>query len=150
MRHPVTFLSEVAEAVNKTGEVNVELFAGFDTVTLTDADANIGSKLTHRTMESFHRITCLLLKKILCAAVGTSEVNCATGGGFAFCVLFQGICADERIEWGGQPSAAWFFILRDRELIPGLRRQRLGNGVSWRKTLLVRFAQRNYNSAFIR
>jgi hypothetical protein len=50
------FLSEVAEAAIKTGEVNVELFAGVETVTLTHADANIGNEITHRTRESFHCI----------------------------------------------------------------------------------------------
>jgi hypothetical protein len=62
MRHPVMFLSEVAEAAIKTGEVNVELFAGVETVTLTHADANTGNEITHRTMESVHRIISFLLK----------------------------------------------------------------------------------------
>jgi hypothetical protein len=62
MRHPVMFLSEVADAAIKTGEVNVELFAGVETVTLTHADANNGNEITHRTIESVHRITSLLLK----------------------------------------------------------------------------------------
>jgi hypothetical protein len=61
MRHPVMFLSEVAEAAIKTGEVTVELFAGVETVTLTDADASIDNEITHRTMESVHRITSVLL-----------------------------------------------------------------------------------------
>src|SRR6185437_11792015 len=69
MRHPVMFLSEVAEAAIKAGEVNVELFAGVETVTLTHADANTGNKITHRTMESVHRITSFLLK-VLCASGG--------------------------------------------------------------------------------
>jgi hypothetical protein len=56
MRHPVMFLSEVAEAAIKTGEITVELFAGVETVTLTHADANIGNEITHRTRESFHCI----------------------------------------------------------------------------------------------
>ena len=62
MRHPVMFLLDVAEAAIKTGEVNVELFAGVETVTLTHADANTGNKITHRTMESVHRITSFLLR----------------------------------------------------------------------------------------
>jgi hypothetical protein len=70
MRHPVMFLSEVAEAAIKTGEVNVELFAGVETFTLTHADANIGSEIINTTIRGFHRITLLLLRGGLCAAVG--------------------------------------------------------------------------------
>jgi len=74
------FLSEVAEAAIKTGEVNVELFAGVETVTLTHADANTGNKNTHRTMESVHRINSFLLKSAVRSGRGLSEVNCASGG----------------------------------------------------------------------
>jgi hypothetical protein len=62
MRHPVIGLLEVAEADNENGEVNVELFAGVETFTLTHADANIGSENIHTTIRGFHRITRLLLK----------------------------------------------------------------------------------------
>jgi hypothetical protein len=40
MRHPVMFVLEVAEAVTKVGEVTVELLAGAETVTFTEADAH--------------------------------------------------------------------------------------------------------------
>jgi hypothetical protein len=88
MRHPVMFLSEIAEAAIKTGEVNVELFAGVETVTLTHADANTGNKITHRTMESVHRITSFLLK-VLCAAGGDFPRSTAHQAGI--CVLRSGV-----------------------------------------------------------
>lgn len=74
------FLSEVAEAAIKTGEVTVELFAGVETVTLTHADANTGNEITHRTKESVHRITSFLLKNAVPSGRGLSEVNWASGG----------------------------------------------------------------------
>jgi hypothetical protein len=105
MRHPVTFVLEVAEAAITTGEVTVELFAGVETATLTDADANIDKEITHRTMDSVHRITTFLLKGLLCAAVGNVPGSPAQHAGI--CVLrsgVQGICAKEGIELGGQPN----------------------------------------------
>jgi sulfur relay (sulfurtransferase) complex TusBCD TusD component (DsrE family) len=84
MRHPVTFLFEVAEAAIKTGELTVELFAGVETVTLTHEDANTGNEITHRTMESVHRITSVSKKK-LCAAAGTFRGQAAQQWGI--CVL---------------------------------------------------------------
>jgi hypothetical protein len=88
MRQPVMFLFEVAEAAIKTGEVTVELFAGVETVTLTHADANTGNDITHRTMESVHRITSFLLKNAVPSGRGLSEVNWASGGYLrsAFCI----------------------------------------------------------------
>ena len=67
-------LLEVAEATNKTGEVNVELFAGVETFTVTQADANIGSETKHTTTSAFHRITRFSLSG-LCA----SGVQIASG-----------------------------------------------------------------------
>jgi hypothetical protein len=67
----------------------VELFAGVETVTLTHEDANTGNEITHRTMESVHRITSVSKKK-LCAAAGTFRGQAAQQfGGFAFCVLMS-------------------------------------------------------------
>jgi hypothetical protein len=57
MRHPVIGALEVAEAATKTGEVTVALFAGVETVTLTHADANIGSEIKQRTIKGLQRIT---------------------------------------------------------------------------------------------
>src|SRR6185312_13581256 len=71
MRHPVMFLSEVAEAAIKTGEVNVELFAGVETVTLTHADANNGKCPSHYFFSP---------KSAVRSGRGLSEVNCASGG----------------------------------------------------------------------
>src|ERR1041384_5257514 len=87
MRHPVMFLSEVAEAAIKTGEVNVELFAGVETVTLTHADANTGNEITHRTMESVHRIISFLLKKCCAQRAGTFRGQLRIRRIFSFCVL---------------------------------------------------------------
>jgi hypothetical protein len=47
---------EVAEATNKTGEVTVALFAGVETVTLTHAEANIGSEIRYAIKGDFQRI----------------------------------------------------------------------------------------------
>jgi len=79
MRHPVIEWSELAEAVTETGEVNVALFAGVETFTLTHADANIGSEIMHTTIRGFHRITLLLLEGGCAQRWGSSEVNCASG-----------------------------------------------------------------------
>jgi hypothetical protein len=88
MRHPVMFLSEVAEAAIKTGEVTVELFVGVETVTLTDADASIDNEITHRTMESVHRITSFLLKGAVRSG-GDHRGHLRTKRGI--CVLRSGI-----------------------------------------------------------
>jgi hypothetical protein len=57
MCHPVMRWLEVAEATNKTGEDTVALFAGVETVTLTHAEANIGSETRHTTTKGdFQRI----------------------------------------------------------------------------------------------
>jgi hypothetical protein len=85
MRHPVMFLSEVAEAAIKTGEVTVELFPGVETVTLTHADANTGNEITHRTMESVHRITSVSKKKAVRSGGDFPRSSCATVRGI--CVL---------------------------------------------------------------
>src|SRR6478672_6806346 len=91
MRHPVMFLSEVAEAAIKTGEVTVELFAGVETVTLTPADANKGNEITHRTMESVHRITSFLLNSAVRSG-GTFSSQLRIRRVFAFDVRRSTIC----------------------------------------------------------
>jgi hypothetical protein len=85
MRHPVMFLSEVAEAVTTTGEVTVALFAGVETVTLTPADANKG-EITDRTMASVHRITSFLLNSAVRSG-GTFSSQLRIRRVFAFDVL---------------------------------------------------------------
>jgi hypothetical protein len=86
MRHPVMFLSEVAEAVTTTGEVTVALFAGVETVTLTPADANKGNEITDRTMASVHRITSFLLNSAVRSG-GTFSSQLRIRRVFAFDVL---------------------------------------------------------------
>jgi hypothetical protein len=103
------FLSEVAEAAIKTGEVTVELFAGVETVTLTHADANTGNEITHRTMESVHRITSFLLK-MLCPAVGGFPRS--TGHQADICVLrsvFKVFVRREKSNGGDNPVRLGFF-----------------------------------------
>jgi hypothetical protein len=85
MRHPVMFLSEVAEAVTTTGEVTVALFAGVETVTLTPADANKG-EIKDRTMASVHRITSFLLNSAVRSG-GTFSSQLRIRRVFAFDVL---------------------------------------------------------------
>jgi hypothetical protein len=104
------FLSEVAEAAIKTGEVNVELFAGVETVTLTHADANTGNEITHRTMEIVHRITSFLLKGAVRSGGDLSEVTCAPSGIFAFGVLVVNVFVrTEESNWGDDPVQLVFF-----------------------------------------
>jgi hypothetical protein len=110
MRHPVMFLSEVAEAAIKTGEVNVELFAGVETVTLTHADANTGNEITHRTMESVHRFTSFLLRGCCAQRRGPSEVTCAPSGIFAFCVLVVKVFVRTEESNGGDDSIQFGFF----------------------------------------
>ena len=74
------FLFDVAEAAIETGEVTVELFAGVETVTLTHEDANTGNEITHRTMESVHRITSVLQKKAVRSGGDFPRSSCATVG----------------------------------------------------------------------
>jgi len=111
MRHPVMFLLEVAEAAIKTGEVTVELFAGVETVTLTHADANTGNEITHRTMESVHRITSFLLKSAVPSGRGLSEVNWAIRRIFAFCVLYLRYLSGGRNRMGGTTQSGLVFSL---------------------------------------
>ena len=80
------FLLEVAEAAIKTGEVTVELFVGVETVTLTHTDANTGNEITHRTMESVHRITSFLLNSAVRSG-GTFSSQLRIRRVFAFDVL---------------------------------------------------------------
>ena len=105
------FLSEVAEAAIKTGEVTVELFAGVETVTLTHADANTGNEITHRTIESVHRITSFLLKSAVPSGRGLSEVNWASGG-YAFCVLYSRYLSLGRNRMGGTTQSGLVFSLK--------------------------------------
>lgn len=72
MRQPVIGVLEVAEATNKTGELTVALFAGVDTVTLTDANANIGREITHASKGDFHRITRFSSKRAVRSGGGLS------------------------------------------------------------------------------
>jgi hypothetical protein len=111
MRHPVMFLSEVAEAAIETGEVTVELFAGVETVTLTDADASIDNEITHRTMESVHRITSVLLG-VLCAAEGTFRGHLRTRRIFAFCVLDSRYLSGRKNRMGGTTQSRLVFSLK--------------------------------------
>ena len=110
MRHPVTFVLEVAEAAITTGEVTVELFAGVETVTLTDADANIDKEITHRTMDSVHRITTFLLKGCCAQRRGLSRGHLRIMRGFAFCVLVSKIFVwRKESNWVDSPITRTFF-----------------------------------------
>ena len=106
------FLSEVAEAAIKTGEVNVELFAGVETVTLTHADANTGNEITHRTMESVHRIISFLLKSAVRSGRGLSEVNCASGGYLRSAFWCLRYLSGRRNRMGGTTQSRLVFSLK--------------------------------------
>ena len=104
------FLSEVAEAAIKTGEVTVELFAGVETVTLTHADANTGNEITHRTIESVHRITSFSPKKCCAQRSGTFRGQLGIRRIFAFCVLvFKVFVRREKSNGGDDPVWLGFF-----------------------------------------
>ena len=106
------FLSEVAEAAIKTGEVTVELFAGVETVTLTHADANTGNDITHRTMESVHRITSFLLKNAVPSGRGTFRGQLGIRRIFAFCVLYLGYLSGGENRMGGTAQSRLVFSLK--------------------------------------
>jgi len=123
MRHPVICLPEVAEAATRTGEVTVELFAGVETVTLTHADANTGNEITHRTMESVHRITSFLLKNAVRSG-GTFLGQLRTSRIFAFCVLFSRYWSGGRNRMGGTTQYCLVFSLKWVRVDPGPARSK--------------------------
>ena len=112
MRHPVMFLLEVAEAAIKTGEVTVELFAGVETVTLTDADASIDNEITHRTMESVHRITSFLLKGAVRSGGDLPRSPAHQAGDLRSAFWYLGYLCGRGNRMGGQPQSRLVFSLK--------------------------------------
>ena len=103
------FLSEVAEAAIKTGEVTVELFAGVETVTLTPADANTDNEITHRTMEIVHRIISFLLNGAVRSGGDFPRSTAHQAGIYVLRSGFKVFVRMEESNWGDDPVPLGFF-----------------------------------------